>query len=76
MTSMNDLHRLIEILTRHRMPKEQIIWLEIEQYIKWMNVLKNLGSAGAVTTTLPNSNPPMECITMKYGQFVFYIIQY
>lgn len=76
MKSINDLNRLVELITRHRLPKEQILFMEVEAYNKTQRFLKNLGSSGVLSVKLPDSNPEIECDVLKFGKCTFYIVQY
>lgn len=76
MNSIHDLQRLQEIIVRHRLPKEQTLFMEVGEYNKTMNFLKNLGSSGVQQATLKEANPELECVRINYGGIVFNIIQY
>ncbi len=76
MKNMNDLNRLVELLVRHRFPKEQILFMEIGEYNQTMNFLKNLGSSGAQSYKLITAEPEIECVSISYAGYTFNIVSY
>ena len=76
MKNFNDLQRLVELMVRHRLPKTVTLFMEIEDYNKMHNFLKNLGSSGVTSAKLPGANPELDCDVLQYNNYTFYIVHY
>lgn len=76
MKSFNDLDRLVGLLVSHRMPREQTLFMEIEEYNETLSFLKNLGSSVVASATLSASEPALECVKIVYAGYTFNIVNY
>lgn len=76
MKSLEDLNRLLNVLSRHKMPTEQILWMGIDEYSDTCAFLNKLGSDGVRSVSLADSNPELECIRIVYGGYTLNIVNY
>lgn len=76
MKSFKDLDRLVEIIVHHHLPKEQILFMGLEEYTETNEFLKNLNSSGVKSVTLPGSDPDLQVQTLKYAGCTFHILNY
>ena len=76
MKSIEDLNRLVGLLIHHHLPKEQTLWMGIEEYNETNRFLRNLGSSGVLSVKLDGTIPKLECIRIIYGGYTFNIVNY
>lgn len=74
--TIKDLDRLVELLLRHGMAKDQNLFVGAEEYNKWISFLKNLGSGTSVKLNVEGANPELICDRICYAGFNFNLIQY
>lgn len=76
MTSFKELQTLQQFIATNNLPKEQILYLNDEEYKSFCGSLKYIGANGIDGFVLPGTEPEFKCDVVNYGECTFYIIKY
>lgn len=74
--TIDTINRLTMLWDKYDLPKEQTVWVEFEEYLKWAAFFKSLGSGNVFSVPLHQSNPELTCIMAILNGYHIHIVQY
>ncbi len=72
MNTCAELDSIVEIINKHNLPKEQILFMSKEEKRETYQFIKTFGVDGIGLTHFPNTN--LFCHKFQWGMVMFYLV--
>jgi hypothetical protein len=72
MNTCAEIDAICDLIEKHNLPKEQILFMNKGEYKETFNFIKQFGSDGISITNVPNTD--LTCHKFQWARIVFYLV--